>query len=451
MSISVTIHQNKYLSEGTGEVHAVISVASTGGTPAVTPADKAVVLVVDVSGSMESPSTKISAARKAAATAIEMLPDGTLFALVAGDHQARCAYPQSGEGLVRADATTRTDAIEVARRLYTSGGGTAISTWIDLARNLVEPYDDAVRIGYLLTDGKNEHETSADLEAAVARATGVLQCDARGVGADWSVTELRTIASALLGEVDIIKRPEEMEDDFATFMARAIGKTLPDIRLRVWRPTDAKVRFLRQVAPSIQDLTDAVIPVDAHTSDHRTGAWSGEETRDYHLCVDLPSAEVGVEKLVARVSVVLGDGVASQGLVLAEWTDDLDRSTQRNERVYSYVGQEEGAAAIQEGLLALEEGDIPTATLKFRRAVELATAAGDEARLKLLRGVVDIDERDGTVKVKRTIDKIAEMDLDLGSTRTVRVHKSDGPPSGGEGEEVGGEEQKEEEQKEEEQ
>lgn len=445
MSISVTIHQNKYLSVGTGEIHAVISVASTGGAPAVTPAEKVVVLVVDVSGSMESPSTKISAARKAAATAIEMLPDGTLFALVAGDDQARCAYPRSGEGLVRADATTRADAIEVARRLYTSGGGTAISTWIDLARNLVEPYDDAVRLGYLLTDGRKT-ETSAELEAAVARATGVLQCDARGVGADWSVTELRTIASALLGEVDIIKRPEEMEDDFATFMARAIGKTLPDIRLRVWRPIDSTVRFLRQVAPGIQDLTDAVIPVDAQTSDHRTGAWSGEETRDYHLCVDLPSAEVGVEKLVARVSVVLGDGVASQGLVLAEWTNELGRSTQRNERVYSYVGQEEGAAAIHDGLVALEERDIPTATLKFRRAVELATAAGDEARLKLLRGVVDIDERDGTVKVRRHIDKIAEMDLDVGSTRTVRVHhKADGPPGGGEGEEDGGEETEEEE------
>ena len=33
---------------------------------------------------MENPSSKIRAARRAAATAIQMLPDGTQFALVAG-------------------------------------------------------------------------------------------------------------------------------------------------------------------------------------------------------------------------------------------------------------------------------------------------------------------------------------------------------------------------------
>ena len=34
--------------------------------------------------------------------------------------------------------------------------------------------------------------------------TGKFQCDCRGVGVDWQVAEVRRIAQALLGTVDII-------------------------------------------------------------------------------------------------------------------------------------------------------------------------------------------------------------------------------------------------------
>ena len=37
---------------------------------------------------------------------------------------------------------------------------------------------------------------------------GSFQCDCRGVGTDWGVSELRRIASALLGTVDIIADPD---------------------------------------------------------------------------------------------------------------------------------------------------------------------------------------------------------------------------------------------------
>jgi hypothetical protein len=430
MSFSVTVYQNEYLSEGTREMHAVIGVASAGGASAAEPADKAVVLVVDVSGSMENPSTKISAARHAAAKAIKMLPDGTLFALVVGDFEAHCVYPPSGERLVRADATTRAEAVEVARRLRVVGGGTRISTWIDLARRLVEAHHGAIRVAYLLTDGRNEHETPDVLDAAVARAVGVLQCDTRGVGADWSVAELRMISSALLGEVEIIKGPEHMEKDFGAFMERAIGKTLPDVRLRIWIPRGATIRFFRQVAPTIEEFTDAAIAVDALTSDYLTGAWAGEESRDYHLCADVPEGDVGDERLVARVSVVVRQSVSSQGLVRAVWTDDLDRSTKLNDRVATYSDQEEADAAIREGLQARRDGDMPTATAKLRRAVQLAKAAGNEATLKLLRHVVDIDDEKGTVKFKRHVDEADEKELDVGSKRTVRVHKPTDPAGG---------------------
>ena len=62
------------------------------------------------------------------------------------------------------------------------------------------------RHAILLTDGEN-NEPAPVLDEAIARATGYYQCDCRGVGVDWKVEEIRRIAQALLGTVDIIPSP----------------------------------------------------------------------------------------------------------------------------------------------------------------------------------------------------------------------------------------------------
>jgi hypothetical protein len=419
---AVTIYENEYLPEAGTEVNAVATVTASGAAAAAAPSEKAVVLIVDTSGSMEAPPSKIRAARKAAATACQLLPDGTLFGLISGADEAHCIYPMNGQ-LGVADDRTRREAAEVASNLR-GGGGTAISTWLDLARELFEPHTDAIRLAYLLTDGENR-ESKPRFERAIERATGIFQCDARGVGADWHVRELRQITSALLGEVDIIKDPEEMEDDFRAFLDRALGKAVADVRLRVWAPKGSTVRFLRQVAPTIEDLTAKAQPVDALSSEYPTGAWSGDESRDYHLCVDVPAGQVGDEKLASRVSLMVGSDVASQGLVRAVWTDDEALSTRINAQVAHYTGQAELADAIQEGLEARAAGDIDTATVKLGRAVQLAAESGNEGTMKVLRKVVDVeDEATGTVKVKRNVDKLDEMELDTRSTRTVQVRKA---------------------------
>ena len=217
MNFSAATYQNEYLAAGASEVHAVVTVTAQGeAAPVAT--EKAVVLIIDTSGSMSQPMEKIRSARRAAATALDLLPDGTWFAVIAGFDQAVCVYPNPSPWeqphLVRADPTTRAQAIGTVRALQ-PGGGTAISTWLDLARYLFEPHAGAIRLAYLLTDGKNESESPDDLEAALFRCAGVFQCDARGVGVDWDVAELRLITSMLLGEVDIIQRPDEMDDDSA--------------------------------------------------------------------------------------------------------------------------------------------------------------------------------------------------------------------------------------------
>jgi hypothetical protein len=429
MNFSASTYQNEFLPADATEVHAVVTVTSADGDGGAAPAtthEKAVVLIVDTSGSMGQPSTKIRAARQALAAALEELPDGTWFAVISGSHEAMCMYPPTfatgrPPELARADANTRAEAVEIARQLQPEGG-TAISTWLDMARDVFAGHPDAIKLAYLLTDGRNESEPHENLEAALRRCEGVFQCDARGVGSDWEVAELRLITSALLGEVDIIAEPDLMDDDFRAFLERALGKAVADVRLRVWAPQGASIKFLRQVAPTIEDLTAKAAPVNPLTGDFPTGAWSGNESRDYHLSVNVPPGKVGDEKLAARVSLVVDGQPISQALVKAVWTDDHALTARISPQVAHYTGQAELASAIHEGLEARKAGDDDTATVKLGRAVQLAHESGNEGTVKLLQKVVQVDDAaTGTIRLKRGVAAVDEMALDTRSTRTVRV------------------------------
>ena len=238
------------------------------------------------------------------------------------------------------------------------------------------------------------------------------------------VSELRKVASSLLGTVDIVADPAGLAADFTALVEHAMGKATADVALRVWTPQAATVRFLKQVAPTIEDLTGTRVAVAERVGDYPTGAW-GDESRDYHLCVTVKPGAVGDEMLAARVSLVVGGQVVSQALVKALWTDDVELSTKINREVAHYTGQAELAQVIQEGLEARKAGDDATATMKLGRAAQLAEASGNDATTKLLAKVVDVeDAASGTVRLKARVDDADEMALDTRSTKTVRVTKS---------------------------
>jgi hypothetical protein len=273
----------------------------------------------------------------------------------------------------------------------------------------------------MLTDGKDEGEQPGVLQQTVQGVTGQFQCDCRGVGEDWNVTELRSISTALLGSVDLIADPAEMAADFREMMRTAMGRGVADARLRVWAPQGAELQFVRQVAPTIDDLTDRRTPVSDLVAEFPTGSW-GDESRDYHVAVRVGAKPIGSEQLAARLQLVVGGEVVTQGLVRATWSDDATLTTRINPAVAHYTGQAELADAIQEGLAAKAAGDDESATYKLGRAAQLAAATGNEEATSKLKKVVDIEDADtGTVRLKRDVSKLDEMALDTSSTKTTRV------------------------------
>ncbi|MGV9237813.1 vWA domain-containing protein [Streptomyces nigra] len=434
---SVDVYQNEYLPEGGREVNAIVTVTSTGGgtlagataapRPAGPDAGAAVALMVDCSGSMDYPPTKMRNARDATAAAVDTLRDGVHFAVIGGTHVAKEVYPGGGR-LAVADAGTREQAKQALRRL-SAGGGTAIGTWLRLADRLLSSADVAIRHGILLTDGRNEHESPEDLKAALDACAGRFTCDARGVGTDWEVKEVTSIASALLGTADIVADPAGLAADFTRMMETAMGKEVADVALRVWTPVGTTIKFVKQVAPTVEELTGRRTEAGPRAGDYPTGSW-GDESRDYHVCVEVPAAGLGQEMLAARVSLVVPqpDGSAqnlgAQGLVRAVWTDDMTASTSINPQVAHYTGQAELAQAIQEGLDLRKAGDIDGATAKLGRAVQLAGASGNADTAKLLAKVVDVvDAATGTVRLKAKVAEADETTLETRSTKTVRVKK----------------------------
>ena len=212
----------------------------------------------------------------------------------------------SGEGGREAVRGRRRDGHGV---VDTAGGGDVLGD---------EP---GIRHAILLTDGKNESEEPEDLEEALADADGAFQCDCRGVGDSWDVGELRKVATALRGSYDIVAEPEELERDFSELMQASLLRQVAEITLRVWTPQGAEVAALKQMEPPL-DLTGSRAVIGPLVGDYTTGSW-GDECRDYYLSVRVPAGEVDDKMLAARVTLVVGDEPAGQGLVTAEWTDDV--------------------------------------------------------------------------------------------------------------------------------
>jgi hypothetical protein len=422
------VFQNEFLPDGGTDVHAIVRITSAGasggaGAGAVAdPSTSAEVILIDTSGSMGR--RGVAAAGEAAKAALREIVDGTLFAVVSGNGTAQIVYPYSHQGaVVPMSSHTRSEAIRAVEGLR-ANGGTAMGTWLTLARRIFEtvPYVTK-RHAILLTDGVNEGETPQSLQAAVASCVGVFQCDCRGVGDQWRVEEVRGIASALLGTVDLIPAPEEMAAEFEKMMRASMARGVANSELRVWVPQGAELLFVRQVSPTLEDLTSRRTPVNPLTGAYPTGAWS-DESRDYHVAVRLPARTLGQEQLAARVQLSLGADPVVQALVKAKWSNDDALTTRIDPAVAAYTGQAELARVIQDGLAAKAAGQDEVATAKLGRAVQLANETGNEEMTTRLRKVVEIDDADtGTVRLKKSATKLDEMSLDTASTKTSRVRR----------------------------
>ena len=339
-------------------------------------------------------------------------------------HRARpCPSIPETEHRCRPSDATRAAAARAVDGLRPSGG-TAIGTWLAYVRGVVGQHPGALTHAILLTDGKDEHETPEELGEEIGLSEGEFTCDCRGVGTDWQVEELRAISSALLGTVDIVADPADLAADFAAMMRASMGKTIPELTLRLWTPVGARVVFVKQVAPTVEDLTappgrrrKSVRRIPAGLLGCARSATTTSRSRSSR-----PPA--GREKLAARVSVVAGDADPRRG----SGEGGVDRR-------HGAVGADQSPGRALHGPGGTRAGRPGRAgrTQERRRrrprpqncsrAMELAVESGNDGTAKLLRRVIEVDEHTGTARLRRDVAAADEMALDARSTRTARVRK----------------------------
>ena len=458
-TFNAAVHQNVYLPVGESVVHAIVAFAAQdvqrAGLNGGPRSDAAEVILLDCSASM-SADGKLEGARTATCRAVDRLRDGTWFAIVAGTSFARLVYPPQryeqgvtslGPSLARASDATRRAAKEAVQRLE-ANGGTAMASWLELARRLFDACPDAIHHALLLADGRNESEEGGRLEEELRRCAGRFQCDCLGVGTDWDRQELQSISDALLGSTDIIPDASKMDAVFAAITDNAMSKRVGSVGLQVQTPVGGRVNFVNQVSPELLNLTEMaswrqpygreaewrevqdVDPERPLLSVYPTGAWASGEEREYHLCLSVRPQRPGPENEVraARVSLAVDGTTLAQVPVRAVWTEDVELSTRINRTLAHYTGQEELATSIAQGLEARRAGDVRTATQKLGRAAHLAHVSGNEPSTRLLERVVRIEDPErGVVRLRDDVSKQDEMTLDTRSRRTVRLRRTQAP------------------------
>jgi len=429
MDWNLESHYTPHLAPGAAQVDAIVSVSLSGdgGAGATVDGSQERVLgfIADRSGSMNGLG-RINAVRAALSAAIEALESDTTFFIVAFDFDADVVFAPA-----RATPANKQVAHQRVAAL-TAGGGTAMSTGLEMALGFFRGYPTAINRALFLTDGKNESEKIDLVRRVLADCAGAFECDCWGLGTDWRVGEVQEIARALNGHASLLPDRESVDAAFRAFVDTAQSKALRDVFLRLWTPQGAQLAQVRQMNPTIEELAGRARTISPLVHDFPTGSWAPGESRDYFVSIHVAPGGVGDELLACRPSVKFTDGSgqdqeikAPQARVIATWSAD-DRLTSRiDPAVAHYTGQEEMAQAIQQGLEASERGNAAEATRLLGRAVQLAHASGNTDMTSRLQRVVDIDDAaSGTVRVKRSVEKAAAMDLELESTTTKRARRN---------------------------
>jgi Ca-activated chloride channel family protein len=405
------------------QLDALITVRASDAGPAAGngTADLAEILVMDRSLSMAA-SGKINAAKRAANAAIDALDDGVLLGIIAGNHESEVLFPLQG-GLIRLDPTVRAAAKRRVLGLLPDGG-TAIGKWLTAAGDLFAEAapDGAVCHAALYTDGRNEHETAQQLEAALDDCADRFVCHARGLGDDWDYAPLLRIAEALHGDARAVVEISDLAADFAQLTRDARRLVVPRVYLGLGMNPVFHVGSIRQISPVEADLTRRRLTEDGQVR-FPLGAWSAG-TRQYQLTLTFTpdDLEIGETLRAARMWLLTEgpDGgrepvVEGDPLLVCRSEIGAPPPPTITQLTWAANAYELGAT-MRACADAYLDQDYDEADRRLREAMRLAATVADEDRLRLLRAVAQ--EEGGSVRMRRGLKRGLVQQLGVESTRT---------------------------------
>ncbi|HNM50527.1 MAG TPA: VWA domain-containing protein [Candidatus Obscuribacter sp.] len=431
-SILLKADVNGYLNLNADTLDAAFTLTPTGFDMAQAPRlEQNVIFMGDVSGSMDSPASKLKFMKLAMIGAIRKLPEHFYFAVVTFASSARAVVE-----LCQATEANKKLAIAAVERI-TAGGGTEMSKGLKVVMQEQMRRPQAAGLCVLLTDGQNDGSDEGPLEEVLrdfqskAGQGMVVQVHARGVYSDFSFDQVNKIATATKGMApEYIEEADKLEADFAALVDLASANVISDVRLNVWTPKVVSIKACKKTLPFLQDLmgSQTVDQTAGITSSFPLGAMNAEVT-EYFVTFALQPKPVGQAGSAGKVWVSFmynGTKVeTAPETIRCEWTGDHDtRSIRIPEGVARARGDVDFARNIQEGMEALKNGDKAAATQRLGAAAKFAHEKGDKELTQRLEALVVIeDAAAGTVKIKAGAEKDtnATLRLESASIRTKKL------------------------------
>ncbi len=240
-----------------------------------------------------------------------MLPDGTAFAVLSGRFDATLVHPRPAARCSPSPVPPNARPPNAPYGSLDADGGTAIGTWLDLARRLLKDQPAPVKHVLLLTDGRNEHDHRAamSLDTALDACEGRFVCDAWGIGDDWDAELLLRITRRLHGRARAVPRRVRTDRRLRGIGGRTCSAPrYPNCASGSPPPPGTVIRQVKQVVPSEQELLPVPAGSGGRGAEYVTRAW-GDEVRHFQvvLTADPTGRETGEDLQLAAVEVVVPD------------------------------------------------------------------------------------------------------------------------------------------------
>ena len=374
-----------------------------------------VVFVVDRSGSMRG--NKLRGMKAAVSLALDRLSDDDTVAIVIFSHEAAVlapSQPAAGRDNIRRLVSGIRDE-----------GGTKIAR--ALAAGLGEMSrgpQDAVRRLVLLTDGETDKDERECLAMADQASQQGIPISAFGMGNEWNDRLLTDIATRTNGEVEHLRAPEQIEDNFQAVVRQTQGAIFQNVQATVRLVAGVQARAAWQVVPLIKNLgykplTDraVTVPLEQLEKDSR-------RVLLLELMVDpKPAGQYRIGQVEVTYDIPLL-GVREEkektDLIL-QITEDQTLTRQVNPQVMNIVEKVSAFKLQTRALDDIEAGNVAGATQKLQSAVTRLLNTGETELAKTVQQEVQNLEQQGQLSTE------GQKTIRFGSRKTVRLSDFDVP------------------------
>lgn len=374
-----------------------------------------VAFVLDRSGSMRG--NKLRAMQHAVGLALDRLSDEDTVSITIFNHEAAVIVPTQAAGN-RRDIMRLVDGVR-------DEGGTKISRamFAGLTELTRAPQGRQSRL-VLLTDGETDKDESACLDLADQAGRNGVPISAFGIGNEWNDKLLAGIAERSSGEVEHLRRPEEIEDNFQQVVQQAQGAIFQNTSATLRVVSGIAPRAAWQVVPLIKNLgykpladRAVVLPLEQLEKNER-------RVLLIELMVDpKPSGAYRIGQLEVAYDIPLLNvvgGRARADLTITV-TSDAALAQQVNPQVMNIVEKVTAFKLQTRALDDVEAGNIAGATQKLQGAVTRLLNSGEAELAQTVQREAQNLEQGGELTSE------GAKTIRFGSRKTVRLSDLDLP------------------------